>query len=105
MYAIVDFKGLQFRVVKGRKLKVPYLAHLEEGNEVEMSEVLVISDDDKGLRLGQPIIANAKVVAEVIQHSRDKKVIVFKKKRRKGYRKKQGHRQYFTELQIKDIQG
>jgi len=102
MYAIVEFKGIQFKVEKDKIVKVPYLETMEVGSEVEMDQVLMIKNDEKTI-VGDPIVKKAKVVAEVLAHKKDKKIIVFKKKRRKGYEKKQGHRQNFTELKIKDI--
>ena len=102
MYAIVEFKGSQFKVEKDMIVKVPFLAELEIGSEVEMDQILLIKDDGKTV-VGDPVVKNAKVIAEVLSHKKDKKIIVFKKKRRKGYEKKQGHRQNFTELKIKEI--
>lgn len=102
MYAIVDFKGTQFRVEKDQTIKVPYMSELEVGAEIEMQNVLLLHTDDD-MVVGTPTVKNAKVLAEIISHLKDKKVIVFKKKRRKGYEKKQGHRQNYTEIKIKDI--
>ncbi|MCD4819924.1 MAG: 50S ribosomal protein L21 [Candidatus Cloacimonetes bacterium] len=102
MYAIVDFKGTQFKVEKEQKVQVPYLGDLETGSQVEMDKVLLLHDGSNTI-IGKPSVANAVVLAEVIEHTKDKKVIVFKKKRRKGYAKKQGHRQKYTQLIIKDI--
>ncbi len=102
MYAIVDFKGAQFKVEKDLKLKVPFLSDLEIGDSLELDKVLMLKDEDD-IIIGQPTVENAKVTAEVISHFKDKKVIVFKKKRRKGYQKKQGHRQNYTEIKIKEI--
>jgi len=103
MFAIVDFKGFQYRVEKDATIKVSYLADAEIGSTVEIPNVLLIQNDDK-TTVGTPTVESAKVTAEVLGHGRDKKIIVFKKKRRKGYRKTQGHRQYFTQLKITDIQ-
>ena len=102
MYAIVDFKGTQFRVEKDRTIRVPYMSEFEVGAEIEMQNVLLLHTD-KDTVVGTPTVKNAKVLAEIIKHLKDKKVIVFKKKRRKGYEKKQGHRQNYTEIKIKDI--
>ncbi len=102
MYAIIDFKGTQLRVEKNETVKVPYIKDQEAGNEIEFDQVLMIKDETDTL-IGKPILDNAKVTAEIIRHFKDKKVIVFKKKRRKGYYKKQGHRQKYTEIKIKDI--
>ncbi len=102
MYAIVDFKGTQFTVEKDMTVKVPYMKEYEIGTEVELDRVLFVQDGDDTI-IGRPTVENAKVVAELTGHSKDKKIIVFKKKRRKGYQKKQGHRQNWSTLKIKDI--
>jgi len=102
MYAIIDFKGAQFKVEKDLKLQVPFLSEFEIGASIEIDKVLMLKDNDE-IIIGQPTVENAKVTAEVISHYKDKKVIVFKKKRRKTYQKKQGHRQNYTEIQIKEI--
>ena len=102
MYAIVNFKGFQYKVEENKVLKVSYIEGLEEGSELEMSDVIFISDNGE-VKVGNPVVENAKVMAEVVGSGRDKKVIVFKKKKRKGYSKKQGHRQYFTQIKIKEI--
>ncbi|MCD6182185.1 MAG: 50S ribosomal protein L21 [Candidatus Cloacimonetes bacterium] len=102
MYAIVDFKGTQFTVEKDMTVKVPYMKEYEIGTEVELDRVLFVQDGDDTM-IGRPTVENAKVVAELTGHSKDKKIIVFKKKRRKGYQKKQGHRQNWSTLKIKDI--
>ena len=102
MYAIVDFKGVQFKVEKDQKLKVPYLEDKETGNEIQMERVLMLHDGNNTV-IGKPTVSNAKVIAEVIGHEKAKKVIVFKKKRRKGYAVKKGHRQNYTNVIIKEI--
>ncbi len=102
MYAVVDFKGTQFRVEKDQTLKVPFLNDKDIGTEIELDRVLFLKNEKNAI-IGQPVIAKSKVIAEVIAHKKDKKIIVFKKKRRKGYEKKQGHRQNYTEIKIKDI--
>ncbi|MCD4796337.1 MAG: 50S ribosomal protein L21 [Candidatus Cloacimonetes bacterium] len=102
MYAIVDFKGTQFKVEKDQTIKVPYLNQYEIGTEFEIDRVLLLQKD-KDTVIGKPTVKNAKIIAEVVSHLKDKKIIVFKKKRRKGYEKKQGHRQNYTEIKIKDI--
>jgi len=102
MYAIVEFKGTQIKVEKDQYVKVPYLRDLETGSQIEMDRILLLHDGNNTI-VGKPTVANAVVLAEVIDHFQDKKVMVFKKKRRKGYAKKQGHRQKYTQLIIKDI--
>ena len=102
MYAIVDFMGYQFKIEKNVKIKVPFIADEAEGNEIKIERILMIHNDND-ISFGHPTIEKAHATAEVLKHSRDKKIVVFKKKRRKGYRKTQGHRQHFTEIQIKEI--
>jgi large subunit ribosomal protein L21 len=102
MYAIVKFKGNQYKAEKDKTIRVPYLADKEIGSELEINDIYMLRNDED-IEIGRPTVDNAKVVAEVVAHKRDKKIIVFKKKRRKGYAKKQGHRQDFTEIRIKDI--
>ncbi|MFZ9029539.1 MAG: 50S ribosomal protein L21 [Crocinitomicaceae bacterium] len=103
MYAIVEIAGQQFKVQKDQKIFVHRL-DAEEGKKVEFNDVLLI-DDGKKVSLGAPAIEGAKVTAEVNEHVKGDKVIVFRKKRRKGYRKKNGHRQSFTAITIKTIKG
>ena len=101
MYAIVEIAGQQFKVTKDQKLYVHRLNE-ERGANVEFTQVLLV-DADGQIKVGAPVVEGAKVVAEVVSHVKGEKVIVFKKKRRKGYRVKNGHRQCFTELVIKDV--
>jgi len=103
MYAIVDIAGQQFKVEETRKIFVHRL-NAEEGSAVEFEKVLMI-DNDGAINIGAPLITGAKVTAKVLAHVKGDKVIVFKKKRRKGYEKKNGHRQQFTQIQIDSIQG
>lgn len=101
MYAIVDIAGQQFKVEKDQKLYVHRL-EAEAGKKVNFDRVLLIDDNGK-VNVGAPAIDGAQVSATVLEHLKGDKVIVFKKKRRKGYQKKNGHRQYLTEIQINDI--
>jgi len=101
MYAIVEIAGQQFRVEQGQKLFVHRL-EAERGSVVEFEKVLLI-DRDGNVVIGAPTIDGAKVTAEVVSHLKGDKVIVFHKKRRKGYRKRNGHRQFLTELKIKEL--
>lgn len=101
MYAIVTIAGQQFKVQKDLKIFVHRLDS-EEGSSVEFDDVLLI-EDESGVKIGKPVIAGAKVKATVLSHLKGDKVLVFKKKRRKGYRKKNGHRQYLSQIQIEDI--
>ena len=102
MYAIVEILGQQFKVEAGRKLYVHRMNEAERGAQVEFDKVLLI-DNEGAITVGAPVVAGAKIVCEVLSHVRGEKVIVFHKKRRKGYRKRNGHRQDFTELFIKEI--
>ena len=101
MYAIVDIAGQQFKVVKDQKVYVHRL-DAKNGTKVSFDQVLLLDDGVK-VTIGAPAIANASVEAKVVKHLKDDKVIVFKKKRRKGYRVKNGHRQSLTEIVIESI--
>ncbi len=104
MYAIVEIQGQQFKAEAGKYLYVHYLGEAtKEGDAVEFDRVL-LADTDGAVKVGAPLVEGAKVVCEVEKPLvKGDKVIVFKKKRRKGYRRKNGHRQYFTKIVIKDI--
>ncbi len=101
MYAIVEIAGQQFKVEKDQKVFVHRL-QTEEGKKVAFDNVLLLSDGDK-VTVGAPAIDGAQVGAKVLKHLKGDKVVVFKKKRRKGYRVKNGHRQALTEIQIDNI--
>ena len=101
MYAIVEIAGHQFKVEKDQKVFVNRL-QTEEGKKIDFDNVLLIGDGDK-ITVGAPAIDGARVGAKVLKHLKGDKVIVFKKKRRKGYRKKNGHRQSLTEIIIESI--
>ncbi len=101
MYAIVDIAGQQFKVEKDQKVFVHRLEG-KEGSKVEFDKVLLIDNNSKVV-VGTPVISGAMVKAEIVDHLKGDKVIVFKKKRRKGYRVKNGHRQYLTQVLIQDI--
>lgn len=101
MYAIVEIAGQQFKVEKNQKVFVHRL-EAEEGSKVDFDKVLLIDDDGK-IQVGLPVIENTVVSAKVVSHLKGDKVLVFKKKRRKGYQKMNGHRQYMTEILIEDI--
>lgn len=101
MYAIVEIAGQQHKVVKDQVIFVHRLEG-EEGATIELNNVMLI-DNDGDVTLGLPMVTGAVVSAKILSHLRGDKVIVFKKKRRKGYQKSNGHRQYLTRLQIADI--
>jgi large subunit ribosomal protein L21 len=101
MYAIVEIAGQQFKVSKDLKVYVHRLSN-EEGSKISFDKVLLL-DDNGTITLGAPAIEGASVEAKVLQHLKGDKVIVFKKKRRKGYKKRNGHRQYLTQIVIEGI--
>ena len=101
MYAIVEIAGQQFKVSKDLKVYVHRLTN-EEGSNVSFDKVLLM-DDNGTITLGAPAIEGASVEAKVLQHLKGDKVIIFKKKRRKGYKKRNGHRQYLTQIVIEGI--
>jgi large subunit ribosomal protein L21 len=101
MFAIVNIKGVQYKIAENNKLFVPRLKE-EVGSKVSFDDVLMYSPDGNTFEIGTPKL-NKKVEATVLSQVKDDKVIVFKKKRRKGYRVKKGHKQQFTEIQIDKI--
>ncbi len=101
MFAIIDVLGSQFKVSENQKYYVPRMSE-EIESEVTFSSVLMVGDEKK-VKIGTPEVKGAKVTAKVLEHLRDDKVIVFKKKIRKGYRKKNGHRQDLTRIEILKI--
>ncbi len=103
MYAIVEIAGQQFKVEKDKKLFVHHL-DAKEGDAVDFEKVLLVDNDGK-VAVGTPTVKGAKVTAKVLEHVKGDKVMVFKKKRRKGYKKMNGHRQQFTQIQVETIVG
>ena len=101
MYAIIQIAGKQFKVKPGMVLNVPTL-DVEPGKKVNVERVLAYSDG-KSLEVGTPELTNVDIDGTVVAHGRAKKIIVFKKKRRKGYQKKQGHRQGYTQIKVEGI--
>ncbi len=101
MYAIVDIQGQQFKVEKDAKVYVHRLEG-EEGAKVAFDKVLLVDNEGK-VTVGAPTVSGAQVTATILTHLKDKKIQVFKKKRRKGYQKQNGHRQYLTQVQIDGI--
>ena len=102
MYAIVNISGKQYKAEKGAKLCVPKQS-LEEGKKIVLDDVLMVNDG-KTTKFGNPKVSGAKVTATVIDHGRERKILVYKKKRRKGYQRKNGHRQWYTNIEIQNIQ-
>ena len=101
MYAIVTIGGYQYKATPNAVLRVPRL-DAEVGGEVTLDQVLLWADD-KSVEIGKPFVEGKALRAEVVRHGRDKKIIVFKKKRRKKYRRKTGHKQLFTEIRLGDF--
>ncbi|MCC6721810.1 MAG: 50S ribosomal protein L21 [Bacteroidia bacterium] len=103
MYAIVNIGGQQFKVTEKQNIYVNRLSD-EEGSSVNFDNVLLI-DNNGSVTVGSPVVEGATVKAKIISHLKGDKVIVFKKKRRKGYKNKKGHRQYLTKIEIETIKG
>ena len=101
MYAVVRTGGKQYRLGVGDSVKVEKLPN-EVGNIVELSQILMVSDGSE-VKVGTPLVTGASVKAEIVGHGRNKKIRVFKMKRRKQYRRTQGHRQAFTQLKVTEI--
>lgn len=102
MYAVIKTGGKQYRVATGDKIFVEKLPG-NVGDAISLDQVLLLGGD--AIKLGKPLVAGAKVAAKILEHGRGEKVIIFKFRRRKNYRRKTGHRQPFTTLQITDITG
>ena len=102
MYAIVNISGKQFKAEKGSKLCVPKQP-LEKGKKLVIEDVLLVHDG-KTTQFGSPKVNGAKVTATILDHARERKILVYKKKRRKGYARKNGHRQWHTNIEIQNIQ-
>jgi len=103
VYAIIETGGKQYRVQEGDVLKVEKL-DVGEGETVNLDKVLAVKKGED-LTIGTPLLEGARVVAQVLEHGRGKKIIVFKYKSKKNYRRKQGHRQPYTQLRIEKIEG
>jgi len=101
MYAIVNISGKQFKATEGLKVRVPKQIG-EEGSALEFDNVLLVNDGTN-THVGDPTVSGASVTATILNHGRDKKILVYKKKRRKGYQRKNGHRQWYTELEFQKI--
>jgi len=102
MYAVIQTGGKQYKVTPGEEVRVEKLDG-KVGDEVYFDNVLLVSKEDT-TTVGKPVLENAKVIAKITRHGRGPKIVVFKYKRRKGYRKKQGHRQDFTGVKITEIE-
>ncbi len=102
MYAIVDISGKQYKVEKGDRIQVARLS--DEIGITILFEKVLLTDDGKAVKIGKPTIKGAKVEGELVENIRGKKILVYKKKRRKGYQRKNGHRQDYSLIDIKSIQ-
>jgi large subunit ribosomal protein L21 len=102
MYAVVEAGGKQYKVSKGDLIKVEKVGG-KIGEKVELDQVLLVKDDKEGMKVGTPTVAGVKVVGRITSQGKGKKIVIFKQKRRKNYRLKQGHRQDHTWIEIKDI--
>lgn len=103
MYAIVDIVGKQFRVAKNEFVYVP-LVNGDEGGKIDFKDVLLVDNEGK-VKVGSPNVKGASVSGKILEHGKGDKVMVFKKKRRKGYRVRNGHRQQYSKILIEDIKG
>ena len=101
MFAIINIAGKQFRVEEGDQIKVPHLS-TDVGRSLAFDKVLLINDGKK-VQLGSPLLSNASISATVMEHGRGRKIRIFKKKRRKGYRRNNGHRQNYSLIKIDSI--
>lgn len=101
MYAIIRTGGKQFRAEPGKTLRIPSIGN-EPGETLRFEEVLLGADGDS-VKIGAPAVSGASVTAEVVRHGKGEKIIIFKHKKRKNYRRKQGHRQKFTEVRVNEI--
>ena len=101
MYAIINISGKQYKATSGARLRVPK-QNGETGTSVTFDQVLLINDG-KSTEVGKPILEGASVTGTIVEHGRNKKILVYKKKRRKGYQRKNGHRQWFTEIEFGTI--
>ena len=102
MYAIIRDRGMQYHVEQGQVLTIDLIESAEAGSQIELGEVLLIGDADS-VRVGSPIIDGARVRAEVIGESKGDKIVVFRYRNKKRYRRRTGHRQHFTQIKISEI--
>jgi len=102
MYAVVEIGGSQYKVEKGDVIKVDKLDS-DIGSTIELDKVLLVKQDENTISIGKPVVKGAEIKAKILEHGKDNKVLVFKKKRRTGYQKLRGHRQQFSKIKIEDI--
>ena len=103
MYAIINISGKQYKASEGAKVRVAKQTG-DTGTTLTFDEVLMFNDG-KNTEFGNPTVKGAKVSAVILDHGRDRKILVYKKKRRKGYQRKNGHRQWYTDIEIKKVEG
>tara|TARA_Y100000590_G_scaffold468116_1_gene649576 strand:- start:1363 stop:1743 length:381 start_codon:yes stop_codon:yes gene_type:complete len=102
MYAIVNISGKQYKATQGAKLRIPRQSG-ESGAKLSFEEILLVNKDDR-TQIGKPNVVGAKITATILNHGRERKILIYKKKRRKGYQRKNGHRQWYTDIEIQKIQ-
>ena len=102
MYAIVNISGKQYKATEGARLRVPRQSG-DSGAKLSFDDILLISNSDS-IQVWKPNVSGAKVTATILNHGRERKILVYKKKRRKGYQRKNGHRQWYTEVEVQKIQ-
>ncbi len=104
MYALIQTGGKQYKVSEGTVVKIEKVDG-EAGGNIVLDQVLMINDENGGIKVGSPLLENATVTARILEQGKNKKIIVYKYKKRKNYRRKQGHRQPFTRVLIEKIEG
>ena len=101
MYAIVNISGKQYKATQGAKLRIPRQPG-ESGAKLSFEEILLINNGDN-TQIGEPNVTGAKITATILNHGRERKILIYKKKRRKGYQRKNGHRQWYTDIEVQNI--
>ena len=101
MYAIVNISGKQYKATQGAKLRIPRQSG-ESGAKLSFEEILLINKGDR-TQIGEPNVVGAKITATILNHGRERKILIYKKKRRKGYQRKNGHRQWYTDIEVQNI--
>ena len=102
MYAIVNISGKQYKATQGAKLRIPRQSG-DSGAKLSFEEILLINNGDS-TQIGKPNVVGAKITATILNHGRERKILIYKKKRRKGYQRKNGHRQWYTDIEVQKIQ-
>ena len=101
MYVIVNISGKQYKATQGAKLRIPRQSG-ESGAKLSFEEILLINNGDS-TQIGEPNVVGAKITATILNHGRERKILIYKKKRRKGYQRKNGHRQWYTDIEVQNI--